>query len=182
MEGRDMQETNKKVLILNQATINHKLIRIAYQILEDNFEEKEIVLVGVAPHGYIIAERLREQLNCISKGEKTITLMKVIIDKEKSSLDASTDIPVNDVQNKTIVLVDDVLSSGRTLAYAMGIFFDIPLKKMRTAVLIDRSHHRFPVFSDYYGMKLSTTLKEHVTVSLRSVGEDNVKEDSAWLS
>lgn len=181
-----MPETNKKVLILNEAEIGNKLIRIAYQILEDNFEEHEIVLVGVAPHGYIIAERLSEQLNSISKGEKQITLMKVTIDKEKSSLDASTDIPVHDVQNKTIILVDDVLSSGRTLAYAMGVFFDIPLKKMRTAVLIDRSHHRFPVYSDYYGMKLSTTLKEHVTVSLRaatdSKNKGKVTEDSAWLS
>ncbi|HZH54217.1 MAG TPA: phosphoribosyltransferase family protein [Sphingobacteriaceae bacterium] len=176
-------EPNKKVLILDQVKISHKLIRIAYQILEDNFEEKEIVLVGVAPHGYIIAERLSDYLLDISKSEKNITLMKVTVDKEKSSLDASTDIPVSDVENKTIVLVDDVLSSGRTLAYAMGVFFDIPLKKMRTAVLIDRSHHRFPVYSDYYGMKLSTTLKEHVTVSLRAKdGSGKVQEDAAWLS
>lgn len=174
-------ETNKKILILNADQINKKIIRIAYQILEDNFEEKSIVLVGIADRGYIIAQRLREILNNISlDNPKEIQLMKVTIDKEKSSLDADTDIPVETVHNKTIILIDDVLSSGRTLAYGMGVFFDIPLKKMRTAVLIDRSHHRFPVFSDFYGLKLSTTLKEHVSVTLKE--SDGTTEDAAWLS
>lgn len=176
-----MKENNKHVLILDQEQINKKLIRIAYQILEDNFEEKTLVLVGIAPHGYIIAQRLKTLLEDITKQQKSIFLMEVTIDKGKSSLDASTDIPVAEVKNKALILVDDVLNSGRTLAYAMGVFFDIPLKKMRTAVLIDRSHHRFPVYSDFYGLKLSTTLKEHVTVSLR--GDDNdIAEDAAWLS
>lgn len=177
----DMTESNKKVLILNQDQINNKIIRIAYQILEDNFEENSIVLVGIASHGYLIAGRLKSILEKISKGTKEIILMKVTIKKGKSSLEATTDIPVEEVKNKTIILVDDVLSSGRTLAYGMGVFFDIPLKKMRTAVLIDRSHHRFPVFSDFYGLKLSTTLREHVSVSL--VGDDeSVTEDAAWLA
>lgn len=176
-----MSESIKKVLILNQDQISNKIIRIAYQILEDNFGENTIVLVGIASHGYVIAERLKQILEKISKGDKEIILMKVIVNKSKSSLEATTDIPVETVKNKTVVLVDDVLSSGRTLAYAMGVFFDIPLKKMRTAVLIDRSHHRFPVFSDFYGLKLSTTLREHVTVSL--VGDDeSVAEDAAWLA
>lgn len=176
-----MSESIKKVLILNQDQISNKIIRIAYQILEDNFGENTIVLVGIASHGYVIAERLKQILEKISKGDKEIILMKVIVNKSKSSLEATTDIPVETVKNKTVVLVDDVLSSGRTLAYAMGVFFDIPLKKMRTAVLIDRSHHRFPVFSDFYGLKLSTTLREHVTVSL--VGDDeSVVEDAAWLA
>ena len=95
-------------------------------------------------------------------------------------MDAKLDVSIEAVRHQTIVLVDDVLSSGRTLAYGMGAFFDIPLKKMRTAVLIDRSHHRFPIFSDFYGMKLSTTLKEHVSVTLKE--SDGAKEDAAWLS
>lgn len=177
-----MKDSNKNVLILDQDQISNKLIRIAYQILEDNFDEKSLVLVGIAPHGYILAERLKDILIKIAPGDKEITLMRVTIEKNKSSLDATTDTPIEEVKNKTLILVDDVLNSGRTIAYAMGVFFDIPLKKIRTAVLIDRSHHRFPIFSDFYGMKLSTTLKEHVTVSLRSPQDEDVKEDSAWLS
>jgi pyrimidine operon attenuation protein/uracil phosphoribosyltransferase len=78
-----------------------------------------------------------------------------------------------------VILIDDVLNSGRTLAYGLGVFLDVPLKRMRTAVLIDRSHHQFPVFSDYYGLKLSTILKEHVEVVLE---EYDKKEDAAYLS
>jgi pyrimidine operon attenuation protein/uracil phosphoribosyltransferase len=176
-----MSETNKKVLILNQDQIRNKIIRIAYQILEDNFDEQSIVLVGIASHGYVLAERLKNILTDITQGQKEILLMKVTINKKKSFLEASTDIPVDQVKNKTLILVDDVLSSGRTLAYGMGVFFDIPLKKMRTAVLIDRSHHLFPIFSDFYGLKLSTTIKEHVSVELKSEGSE-ATEDAAWLS
>ena len=71
-----------------------------------------------------------------------------------------------------------MLNSGRTLAYALGAFINVPLKKMRTAVLIDRSHHQFPVYSDFFGQKLSTILKEHVRVYLE---ESDNREDAAWL-
>jgi pyrimidine operon attenuation protein/uracil phosphoribosyltransferase len=98
--------------------------------------------------------------------------------KTSRSLSASTDIPVNIAKDKTIILVDDVLNSGRALAYGLGVFLNVPLKKMRTAVLIDRSHHKFPIFSDYYGTKLSTILREHVTVTLE---EFDKEEDAAWL-
>lgn len=166
----------KKILVLNQEQIQQKSLRIAYQILEDNFEEKSLVLVGIATRGYVFAQRLKSLLEKISNLE--IQLIKVTLDKTSRTLDAQTDIPVEQAENKAIVLVDDVLNSGRTLAYGLGIFFDIPIKKMRTAVLIDRSHHKFPVFSDYSGVKLSTILKEHVEVNLH---ECDGGEDAAWL-
>lgn len=166
----------KKVLILNQEQIQRKSLRIAYQILEDNFEEQSLVLVGIATRGYAFAQRLKDLLEKISSLD--IQLIKVTLDKTSRTLDAQTDIPVEQAENKVIILVDDVLNSGRTLAYGLGIFFDIPLKKMRTAVLIDRSHHKFPIFSDYSGLKLSTILKEHVEVNLH---ECDGGEDAAWL-
>ncbi len=101
------------------------------------------------------------------------------IQKNKRSLEATTDIPVESAANKAIVIIDDVLNSGRTLAYGLGAFINVPLKKMRTAVLVDRSHHQFPIFSDFYGLKLSTILKEHVEVCLE---EFDKQEDSVWLS
>ena len=166
----------KKTLILNQEQIRQKSLRIAYQIVEDNFEEESIVLVGIAPRGYIFAQRLKSLLEQISSID--IQLIKVTLDKASSTLDAQTDISVEEAKNKVIILVDDVLNSGRTLAYGLGIFFDIPIKKMRTAVLIDRSHHRFPIFSDYSGLKLSTILREHVEVNLH---EHDGGQDAAWL-
>lgn len=170
--------SNKRTLILNKEQIRQKSIRIAYQILEDNFEEEALVLVGVADRGYVFAQRLQNILKEIAP-DKSIDLIKVNISKTERSLEASTDIPVETAKDKVIVLIDDVLNSGRTLAYGLGTFLNVPLKKMRTAVLIDRSHHQFPLFSDYYGLKLSTILKEHVEVELEEVDH---KEDAAWLS
>ncbi|MCW8312729.1 phosphoribosyltransferase family protein [Sphingobacterium thalpophilum] len=168
--------SSKKTLILNKEQIKQKSIRIAYQILEDNFEDETLVLVGIADRGYVFAQRLKAILQDIS--DKEILLIKVTMKKTSRSLNASTDLPVEMAKDKTIILVDDVLNSGRALAYGLGVFLNVPLKKMRTAVLIDRSHHKFPIFSDYYGTKLSTILKEHVTVTLE---EFDKEEDAAWL-
>jgi len=168
----------KKTLILNKTQIHQKSKRIAYQILEDNFDEKNIVLVGIADRGYIFAKRLQVILQEIA-ADKEIELIKVNIEKEKRSLEATIDQPVEIAKDKAVIIVDDVLNSGRTLAYALGMFINVPLKKMRTAVLIDRSHHIFPIFSDFYGLKLSTILKEHVKVCLEEIENE---EDAAWLS
>lgn len=170
--------STKKTLILNKEEILQKSKRIAYQILEDNFEESNIVLVGIAERGYIFAQRLQKILQEIAQ-DKEIELIKVSIKKNKRSLEAVTDLPIETAENKAIIVVDDVLNSGRTIAYALGAFINVPLKKMRTAVLIDRSHHQFPIFSDFYGVKLSTILKEHVEVCLEEI--DN-EEDAAWLA
>jgi len=167
----------KKVLILNQEQIRKKTVRIAYQLLEDNFEEESLVLVGIAERGYVFAQRLKSVLESISS--LNIQLIKVTIDKRSRTLNATTNVPVEQAANKTVVLVDDVLNSGRTLAYGMGIFFNVPLKKMRTVVLIDRSHHKFPIFSDFSGLRLSTILKEQVQVNLH---EFDGGEDAAWLT
>lgn len=169
---------NRKTLILDKEQIRQKSIRIAYQILEDNFDESTIVLVGIADRGYVFAQRLRRFLQEIAP-DKEFLLIKTVIGKDKRQLEATTDQPISIVKNKAVVLVDDVLNSGRTLTYALGVFLNEPLKKIRTAVLIDRSHHLFPIVSDYYGTKLSTILKDHVEVILE---EYDQQEDSAYLS
>src|SRR5690606_23633935 len=169
--------STKKTLILNKEQIHQKSRRIAYQILEDNFEEKEIVLVGIADRGYVFAQRLQKILQELAT-DKSIALIKVTIQKYKRNLEADTDLPVEIAKDKVVIIVDDVLNSGRTFTYALGVFMDVPLKKLRTAVLVDRSHHLFPIFSDFYGVKLSTILKEHVEVCLEELDND---EDAAWV-
>ncbi len=170
--------SSKKTLILNKGQILQKSRRIAYQIIEDNFDEPAIVLVGIADRGYVFAQRLQKLLLEIAP-DKSIELIQVTIQKTKRSLESKTDLPIETVKDKVVILIDDVLNSGRTLAYGLGVFLNVPLKRMRTAVLIDRSHHQFPVFSDYYGLKLSTILKEHVEVMLE---EYDQQEDAAYLS
>lgn len=151
-----------EVIILNQKQIEQKITRIAYQLWEDNLDEKELVIAGIIDYGYILAERLKAKLEEISGIE--ITLMKIIMDKTTSFLQAKTDIPVEECADKVVILVDDVVNRGRTMAYGIGIFLDIPVKKLRTVALVDRSHRVFPVSPDYTGMELSTVIKEHVDV------------------
>jgi pyrimidine operon attenuation protein / uracil phosphoribosyltransferase len=166
----------KKILILNQRQIDQKIDRIAYQLLEDNFDEKEIIIAGILPKGNYLAEKLKGILDKIAPFKST--LITIELDKQSTSLKAKTDTDIHICHNKVVILVDDVLNSGKTLAYGFGVFLDVPLKKLRTVVLIDRNHKSFPVTTDFAGIALSTVLKEHVDVIL---GEKN-KEDAVYLS
>lgn len=166
---------DKKILLLNSRQIQQKIDRIAYQILEDNFEETEIILAGVVARGFRLATRLKNILEEIAPFK--ITLLSIDLDKYSSSLNASLSIPVEDCSNKAVILVDDVLNSGKAMAYAFGIFMNIPVKKIRTVVLVDRNHKSFPIATDFTGLALSTILKEHVDVVL----DENEEEDGVYL-
>ncbi len=164
---------DKRLLILNHQQIQQKLDRIAYQILEDNLEEQELVIAGILPQGSLIARRLKDKLDQIAPFN--CELINIEIDKQSTSLNAQMDADAASCINKVIILVDDVLNSGKTLAYGFGVFLDVPLKKLRTVVLVDRNHKSFPVSTDFSGIALSTVLKEHIEVELsESGGEDAV--------
>lgn len=167
--------SEKKLLILDQQQIQQKLDRIAYQILEDNFDEEEILIAGILPRGDNIANRLKTILDEIAPF--STRLLTIELDKQSSSLQAKINFNVADCSGKVVILVDDVLNSGKTLAYGFGVFIDVPLKKLRTAVLIDRNHKSFPITTDFAGVALSTVIKEHVDVVLNEEGE----EDAVYL-
>ncbi|MGY4386674.1 pyrimidine operon attenuation protein/uracil phosphoribosyltransferase [Pedobacter sp. UYP24] len=165
-----------QLLILDKKQIQQKINRIAYQILEDNLNEKEIVLAGIWDRGYKLALRLQKILSEIS--DIKILMLRVDLDRLNSKLVAKTDLDESHWKNKVIILVDDVLNSGKTLAYGLGVFINTPHKKIRTVVLIDRSHKIFPIATDFVGMQLATILKEHVDVIMDAEGED----DRVYLS
>ncbi|MGF7042978.1 phosphoribosyltransferase family protein [Mucilaginibacter lappiensis] len=167
--------SEKKLLILNQQQIQQKIDRIAYQILEDNFDEQEILIAGILPRGNHIAERIKTVLDGIAPF--TSTLLTIELEKQSSTLQAKINFDVQDCNNKVVILVDDVLNSGKSLAYGFGVFLDVPLKKLRTAVLVDRNHKSFPITTDFTGVALSTVIKEHVDVVLDEPGE----EDAVYL-
>ena len=106
--------SDKKLLILDTIQIQQKITRIAYQIWEDNLEEKTVVIAGIVDFGFVLAERLQKELEQISGIE--VTLMKIKLDKQSSHLHAETDVLIETCSNKVVILVDDVLNSGRTLA------------------------------------------------------------------
>ncbi|MFD0991791.1 phosphoribosyltransferase domain-containing protein [Tenacibaculum geojense] len=161
-------------IILNTTEINHKIRRIAYQIYEANHKEKEVILAGIADNGYIFAEKIAIVLKDISDIE--VTLCKVSINKKKPLEPITTSLPAQDYKNKSLVLVDDVLNSGTTLIYGIKHFLDVPLKKFKTAVLVNRNHKKYPVKADFKGISLSTSIKEHVVV------EFNNDETIAYLT
>ena len=149
-------------IILNHQEIEHKIRRIAYQIVETFVNDGEIVLAGIANNGFILGEKIATVLIEIS--DIKVTLCEVNIDKHNPFNPITTSIPKEIYTNKSIVLVDDVLNSGTTLIYGVKHFLEMPVKKIKTAVLVDRNHKKFPVKADFKGISLSTSLKEHVHV------------------
>jgi len=149
-------------IILNQVQISQKIRRIAYQIYETNSSEEEIILAGILGNGFIFAEKLMEVLNEISP--LNVILCKVNIDKKNPLNIITTSLDVEEYRNKSLVLVDDVLSSGTTLIYGIKHFLNVPLKKFKTAVLVNRNHKKYPVKADFKGISLSTSVKEHIQV------------------
>ena len=154
-----------KQIILNHQEINHKIRRIAYQIYENNVNETEVILAGIDANGYILAEKLKANLDKIS--DLKSVLCKVVIDKKNPLNSITTSVAPADYRNKSIVLIDDVLNSGSTLIYGVKHFLDVPVKQFKTAVLVNRNHKKFPVKADYKGISLSTSLNEHVEVILK---------------
>jgi len=160
--------------ILSHEEIQHKVRRIAYQIFEANVDEKEIVIAGIEGGGLNFAKKIQKALQKIT--DTNVVLCKVSMNKSdplKSGV--KTSIAEKDYSNKSIVLVDDVLNSGTTLIYGVHHFLKTPLKQLKTAVLVNRNHKKYPVKADYKGISLSTSLQEHIEVEFKA------KNDSVYL-
>lgn len=149
-------------LILNQTQIDNKIKRLAYQIYETFIDDEAIIIAGIATNGYIFAQKLEAALKAISN--INIILCEVVVDKKNPESEITTSIASDVYKNKGLVLVDDVLNSGTTLIYAVRHFLNVPLRKFKTAVLVDRNHKKYPVKADFKGISLSTSLHETVHV------------------
>lgn len=150
--------------VLEQHQIEQKIIRMAWEIYEQNFNETEIVIAGIHAQGFILAQRIANQLNNISS--LGISVIKVELDKKNP---LSKEIVIDnkkDIKNQVVILVDDVLNSGKTLMYSSQYFLTNQVRKLMTAVLINRNYREFPIKADVVGISLSTTMQEHVTVDL----------------
>ena len=160
---------NVKTLILSAIQVEQKIQRIAHQILEKNYDEKEIVLIGIANRGYLLAEKINAALQNITKIKVTLHKLKLHKDKPlDNDVDFSTDLDY--LNNKSIILIDDVLNSGRTLIYATRYILESDIKYLTTVVLVDRKHRKFPIKANFVGLTLSTTLQEHISVDFKDSG------------
>jgi len=150
-------------IILSHQEIQYKVERIAYQIIEANVHEKEIIIAGIEGGGIDFAKKIISVLEKITQAD--IQLCKVMMNKiNPLESGVSTTMKTTDYANKSVVLVDDVLNSGTTLIYGVHHFLKTPLKQLKTAVLVNRNHKKYPVKADYKGVSLSTSLQEHVNV------------------
>ena len=146
--------------ILSKDIAYKKIQRMAYEIAEKNFNEKQIILAGIKENGSIIATILLSFLKDIFKGE--ILILEILIDK-KNPKKVSLSEQLN-FDNKVIIVVDDVANSGKTLLYALKPFLEFYPKKIQTLVLVERSYKEFPISADYVGLSVSTAFTEKIIV------------------
>jgi pyrimidine operon attenuation protein/uracil phosphoribosyltransferase len=158
-----------KTKILGAKEVQNKICRLAFEIYEGNFQEKEIALVGIEPNGAVLAKLLKGEIERISP--LVVHFSTIRLDKESSLSKVNISLKVDQVSKTSVILVDDVLNSGRTMFYSFKPFLESELYKVQVAVLVDRAHKKFPISADYVGYSLGTTLQEFVQVNLSNIEE-----------
>ena len=159
--------------IMTAEVANKKLRRMALQVVEQNYNEAQLILIGIKTSGTAIAEKISQYLKEVFSGE--VVILELSMDK-KNPLNISIE-PSIDLNDKIIILIDDVANSGRTMLYALKPLLNQLPKKIQTLALVERTHKSFPVDVDYVGFSVSTTLDEHILVE---VAEGEVM--GAWLN
>ena len=151
-----------KNYILNDFIAGKKLLRMAYEILENNSNEKEIIIAGIRESGSVVARNIQKLIAGLSSLKTEI--ITISLDK-KHPMDVVLSKSI-DFNEKVIIVIDDVANSGKTLLYALKPFLEFHPKKIQTLVLIDRTHKAFPIKPDYVGVSIATTLQEHIYVEV----------------
>ena len=162
-----MGQVKTKILVAKE--VQNKICRLAFEIYESNFQEKEIALVGIEPNGAVLATLLKNEIERISPLIVHFSTIKLEKDSPLSNINIS--LKVDQISKTSVILVDDVLNSGRTMFYSFKPFLESELYKVQVAVLVDRAHKKFPISADFVGYSLGTTLQEFVEVNLSNTEE-----------
>jgi pyrimidine operon attenuation protein/uracil phosphoribosyltransferase len=168
----DMETVQTKNCILNKQAIAQKMKRMALEVAEQNLEEKELIIAGINGNGEIVAQCLAKELGNAHPFKIVMTTIRL---NKKNPLEVSLNDNI-DLNNKSIIVVDDVANTGRIMLYALKPFLDSDPKKIQTLVLVERSHKLFPIQNDYTGLSVTTTLQEHIAVETEG---DEIS--GAWL-
>ena len=153
---------DSNTLILKSKEVEQKIKRISHQVLEEYHSEKKIIFAGISKNGYLLAKKISKEFQSHSKIK--IELAEILINKDQPLTENISHKPNIDLTDQTVILIDDVLNSGKTLMYTAGYIINQNIKCMNTIVLIDRRHRKFPIKADWVGLTLSTTLQEHISV------------------
>jgi pyrimidine operon attenuation protein/uracil phosphoribosyltransferase len=159
--------------LLDARQIKQKIKRLAIEILEQNFGEKEIILAGINNNGLGFAKMLEKELVQLTENKITLTSISL---SPANPLESEVEIGLNkkELNKKVIILVDDVANTGRTIFYAIKPLLEVLPKKIQVAVLVDREHKSFPIKVDYVGVSLFTTIQDDIDVQIKGRGEKAV--------
>jgi len=161
-----------KNYILSKEVAEKKLRRMALQVAEQNYDEPQLILIGIKENGLVIAHKIGSYLKEVYNGE--LIVIELAINKRKPA-----DVilfPVIDYNGKAIILIDDVANSGSTMLYALKPLLESYPKKIQTLALVQRTHKSFPIAVDYVGLSISTNLDEHINVEV-----DGEEVGGAWI-
>ena len=184
MNRQTQHRLREKAQVLDETALDRALTRIAHEILEKNAGGSDVAFVGLRTRGVTIAHRLAQKIAKIDGSELPvgtldITLYRDDLDLRGAPVVRGTDIPFS-IKDKTVVLVDDVLFTGRTIRAALDALIDLGRPHMiQLAIIIDRGHRELPIRPDFVGKNLPTQLEEDVRVCL--VETDDVAVDSVEL-
>jgi pyrimidine operon attenuation protein / uracil phosphoribosyltransferase len=167
--------------VLQQADIARALTRISHEILESNRGSSDLVLLGIPTRGVVLARRIAGILDSIEPGSGTVgaldvTMYRDDLAKNPTRAPSPTEIPAGGIDGKTVILVDDVLYSGRTIRAALDALSDLGRPRaVRLAALVDRGHRELPIRADFVGKNLPTSTEERINVRLMEIdGEEEV--------
>lgn len=159
--------------ILDEISIQKKTTRLAFQIAENNFQYDEIILAGINNNGYGFARLLEKQLKKIVQTKVSVSRIK-LNPAHPLAQEAILDPMPSELKNKSVIIVDDVANTGRTIFYAFQPLLKLLPYKLEVAVLVDRKHKLFPIQVDYVGLSIATTMKENIIVKIIGVEEMEV--------
>lgn len=169
----------EKEIIMDKEEIERTLLRLMHEILERNKGTKDLVLIGIRTGGVFLAERMRNKIAAIEKAKVPLGIIDITLYRDDFAtglprpLVGKTEIPFP-LKDKKVILIDDVLYTGRTVRAAMDALIDFGRPKfIQLAVLIDRGHRELPIQADYVGKKVTTLPEEDVQVYFREAGEED---------
>ncbi|MFN0201939.1 MAG: phosphoribosyltransferase family protein [Bacteroidia bacterium] len=160
-----------ETLILDHAAIQARIKRIAYQVYERNYEEKDLIVLGLGERGYFLAKALVLAMQPLTP--LNLHLFSVEVDRSKTtgSMEIYTELRASEVKDKPVLVIDDVLYSGRTLLSVVAKVLMGEPRTIQTFVLIDRGHRAMPISPDFVGEELATSLQQHVSFEIEENGE-----------
>lgn len=161
---------SEKTLILSNKQVSQRLNRLAWQIYEHCSHEQEIILAGIGRNGYTLAARIGKLVESISPLKAKVTHVDLNKDAPLEH-PIKVEVSAEECRDKTVLVIDDVSNSGKTLMYGVKPFLEYPVRSILTLVLVDRDHNRYPVKTNFVGLSLATTLQEHISVVLDANGD-----------